>query len=206
MMNGRSRKRGTAAHQVGQERAMSKIIFCMQICLFASWPAVSASAQAPSSRPGSATAVVAGRVSIGGGPARRVALVLIPKMGGDPNPGLVRRAKSDSDGRFRFGNVPAGKYLLQPLAPGFVFSDAKVYPPRGTMVQVAEGQVIDNLQIDLKRGGVIAGRVTDANGKPMAERLITIKLLIRKGQSQILSYPNTNEMNQTDDRGEYRIY
>jgi hypothetical protein len=155
------------------------------------------------------TATVSGRVTLKGEPARDVTVYLQSQRGAMPsNPNEILRAKSGEDGRFRITGVKAGSYYVIALAPGFASLQDGNFALRGNTVNVSEGEEVENIDVELKRGGVITGRVTDSQGRPLIEERITLNTVDRNGKAQpnyFLSGQNY-EMFQTDDRGEYRIY
>ncbi|MGH8596582.1 MAG: MSCRAMM family protein, partial [Gammaproteobacteria bacterium] len=142
-----------------------------------------------------------------GEPARGVALALLPQTGGPVNPTSIPRAKSDENGRFRFTGVAAGSYSLQAIAPGYIGAGDQQFYPRGKTVNIADGETLEDVEIELKRGGAIAGRITDSNGRPLIEERITLNQLDPSGKPQSYNfYMGNSEMFLTDDRGEYRIF
>src|SRR6185503_565636 len=117
----------------------------------------------------------------------------------------VPRATTDQDGVYRITNVPPGAYEVVPAAPGFVLADSQ--DARGKPVQVAEDENVDNINFALVRGGVITGRITDGDGRPVIQQQVNIypasALDPTKGPpSQVFPAAGV----QTDDRGMYRAY
>ena len=82
------------------------------------------------------------------------------------------RATTDQDGFYRIANVPPGNYEVSPAAPAFVPADIK--QPRGKTVLVGEDENVENINFALVRGGVITGRVTDADGRPVIQQQVNI--------------------------------
>jgi len=77
----------------------------------------------------------------------------------------------------------------------------------GQTLNVAEGEKIENINIDIKRGGVIAGSVTDSQGRPVIEERVNLNKLDKDGKPQNNWFYNPSlEMYLTDDRGAYRIF
>ena len=100
-------------------------------------------------------AIVAGRVvdgSTGRGVAAHVTLV-----SDDPDE-PPRATTSAADGSFRADGVPPGRWTADAFAPGYVSADA---------VRFAAGTGYAP-SIALRRGGVLAGRVVDGAGAPIA--------------------------------------
>ena len=82
------------------------------------------------------------------------------------------RATTDQDGSYRITSVPAGSYFIAVAAPAFVVTGAS--EGRGKSVIVAEDENVDGINFSLVRGGVITGKVTDAEGRPVIQQQVSI--------------------------------
>jgi protocatechuate 3,4-dioxygenase beta subunit len=150
------------------------------------------------------TATVSGRVILKGEPARNVMVTLT--MQGQPMSNAPR-ATTDESGRFNFKGLPAGRYSVYAAAPGYVSPGDTNFGMRGKTLNLAEGEKVENLDIEIKRGGVIAGRITDSQGRPVIEERINLSKVDANNRVQNYFNYNVNyDMYQTDDRGFYRIY
>src|SRR5215813_12895663 len=183
-----------------------KIILCAQALLLSFNFGFPIFAQTGATKPGTAT--ISGRVVVKGEPARNVLVYLQPQQGPAPsNPEAVQRARTDADGLFRIAGVAAGAYRLIALAPGFISSDSVRPYLQGKTINVSEGENVENIEIELKQGGVITGRVTNSRGRPLADERVTLSKLDKNGRPPLnMTYGSNFEMFQTDDRGVYRIY
>src|SRR5262249_12091826 len=116
------------------------------------------------------TATVSGLVTLKGAPAPG-ATVLLQESSQGPrfDPTSSPHARTDENGRFRFTGVAAGKYSITALAPGYVSPVDSEMGRRGQILDVAEGEKIENIDLEIKRGGVIDGRIRDSRGSPVAE-------------------------------------
>jgi hypothetical protein len=126
-----------------------------------------------------------------------------------PLPQAVARAKSDTGGRYRLTGLPAGQYQITAIAPALAPADqsAGSFFRSSKTVVLASGEEADDVDIKLVQGGVIAGRITDADGKPVIEERVNLQIVDRAGNApnqpmQMWNY----QMGMTDDRGIYRIY
>jgi hypothetical protein len=115
------------------------------------------------SKPSSAgTATVSGRVVLNGEPMVGVTVRLQRQQSDLPSTSALR-AKTDENGRYHITGIARGRYSVIALAPGYIRTGDVEYGPRGKTVNVAEGENVENIDIELKRGGVITGRVTDSD-------------------------------------------
>lgn len=163
-------------------------------------------AQTPSKE---GTATIAGIVTLNGEPMRNVVVT----VQAPPTPSAQRippRAKTDANGRFRITGVAAGQYTIGALAAAFVTESDQAqwryFGLYGKTIHVADDEVIENLELALKRGGVITGRITDASGEPVVETNIQLRQVNAAGQSMPQRPIMRGEMYRTDDRGVYRIF
>lgn len=117
------------------------------------------------------------------------------------------RAVTGADGFYRLADVPAGSYQLQLLSPGYTAASASEQGEGGDgrIVNISAGETIERQDFTLARGGVITGRVTDADGKPAVAESVR---LFRPGRDHRSDSGHLNSFfrGDTDDRGIYRIY
>jgi hypothetical protein len=175
------------------------------LTLAAAFLSLSVSAQpAPKESP-PANSTVAGRVTVDGKPGRGAAVALVPQ--GVPRQDRTEpgeKVRADGDGNFRFTGVAAGRYLLQPLAPAHVLDPVSDYSMRGKQISVEEGERVENIDLALRRGGVITGRVTDDEGRPVIAVPLIVDYVEVRGERFFL-YQMQNRF-WTDDRGVYRLF
>ncbi|HKQ79762.1 MAG TPA: carboxypeptidase-like regulatory domain-containing protein [Blastocatellia bacterium] len=165
---------------------------------------VSVQAQPKEAKAG--TGAVSGLVTLKGEPARGVTVLL-------QRPGLSssdsNRVRTDENGRFRFSGIIAGTYSISALAPGHISPgvDDRYPGGRGLTLNVSEGGKVENINLEIKQGAVIAGRVTDSQGRPVIEETVNLSKLDKNGKPQMYQLNSPyNEMYRTDDRGGYRIF
>lgn len=113
------------------------------------------------------------------------------------------RATTDQDGFYRFTNLAPGNYSVMPSVPAYVMARKD---PQSKNVLIGEDELVENINFAMVRGGVITGRVTDADGRPAIEQqinLYTVENLEKRSGDQ----PMWSDWNvQTDDRGIYRMF
>jgi hypothetical protein len=138
-------------------------------------------AQAQSKNNKEGTSTVSGRVTIKGEPAPGITVILQPQqMMESGNTGTIPSAKTDGNGIFRITGVLAGRYFLNPFAPGFI-TPGELYfntMPQGSVFQIGDGEDIEKIEIELIRGSVITGQSTtgdfDGRLKPGREKPMMI--------------------------------
>src|SRR5262245_10287333 len=181
---------------------MHKLSFALGILVL---PFAFHSVQAQAAEAKAGTATVSGRVTLKGEPARGVTVIL---QGQNPGGASSPRARTDESGRFNITGVAAGKYSVFAVAPGYVLPEGSSFPGmRGRTLNLTDGDRVENVDLEIKRGGVITGRVTDSQGRPVVEeRVNLIKLNPNNRSGDAFNQGANYEMYQTDDRGHYRIY
>ena len=122
-------------------------------------------------------------------------------------PGLeghaVFRTRSGTDGSIRFEGLPPGTYRLNAYAAGAVVVEPSPWSSRQT-IPVGAGESVEDLSVELVRGGVITGKLVDRAGNPIAEQSVVAMRIPGDGESGQTNGPPG--MGSSDDRGVYRIY
>ncbi|MCP9494242.1 MAG: carboxypeptidase regulatory-like domain-containing protein [Pyrinomonadaceae bacterium MAG19_C2-C3] len=149
------------------------------------------------------TGTIGGRTTHGGAPAPNVTVTLEKAGSRYSNEKPLARTRTDADGRFRFTNIAAGLYNVTSHAPAFVGERTFSFEG-GKAVTVDANETIDNVDFELERGGVITGRIVDAEGAPIISETVSLTPVDEKGQPLQRSF-NT-PFASSDDRGVYRIY
>jgi len=143
---------------------------------------------------------VAGKVTIKGKPAPGIAVAMRSgDYGSRYDPSF--KAVTDQDGKYHIIDVPAGSYQVYSIAPAFVISD--INNGRETVV-LTESESVEGIDFSLVRGGVITGKVTDAEGRPAVEQ--QVNLLAADTVPNQRGSVNVFSGVQTDDRGIYRMF
>lgn len=115
-----------------------------------------------------------------------------------PNAG--RATSADSEGRFRVTGLESGLYTVTGFSPAYVFEVQEV---DGAATYYRLG---DAIRVEMIKGGVITGTVTDAAGEPVVGvRVRALRIRDPRGQvSRTFQYGSFERA--TDDRGVYRLY
>ncbi len=179
------------------------------------------------------TATITGMVKVGEAPAAGVPIALIANQIGQanrggvgrPTPGAPQQDQSqnliqtvtDENGIYRFTGLRAGGYRVMPMTETLVTAAGNAQgfgaagnPPQGfggagKAVTVSDGQVVSQIDFAMARGGIITGRVTDNNGRPIIAERINLTTVNETGQARPAFGGNRAGV-ETDDRGVYRAY
>jgi len=150
----------------------------------------------------SGTARISGRVVNGetGTPLRRAEV----SLGGEALK-EGRGTSTDENGRYEFKDLPAGRYTLSANKAGFAFvafGQKRPFQP-GRPLELADGQVLQRIDLSLPRGGVLAGRLTDEFGEAVAGISVrAMRYSFANGKRQLAPAGFAS----TDDLGRYRIF
>ena len=112
--------------------------------------------------------------------------------------GISRTTITGPDGNFRLKGLGPGLYLVSGFMPAYVMAPTD---PNATENRFRVG---DTVRLELIRGGVLTGTVTNAAGEPLiGVRVRAMMVRDQKGQTPIFYASSENS---TDDRGVYRMY
>jgi protocatechuate 3,4-dioxygenase beta subunit len=144
------------------------------------------------------TSTITGKITVKGKgvPGVAVSLGLIETS----NSSTTRhRGVTDDEGNYRITNVLPGSYQVMIAAPAFASVDRL-----GTQktIIVNKGEAVENIDFAFVRGGVITGRVTDSEGRPLIEEDVYVVPADREERHLYFGMAN----GRTDDRGIYRIF
>ncbi|HET9527249.1 MAG TPA: carboxypeptidase-like regulatory domain-containing protein [Pyrinomonadaceae bacterium] len=173
------------------------VFFFMLLCI--PGPLLAQSSTKPPSK--SPCGSVSGRVTIKDKPAAGVTVGLRQTTGVFPLEKSYR-AVTDHEGVYHITNVPAGSYEIMTAAPAYV--TAEVNGPRSKSVIVGEDENVEDINFSLVRGGVITGKVIDADGRPLVQQQVYL-YRVDSGQQPARQVGSTGNV-QTDDRGIYRFF
>ena len=146
---------------------------------------------------------ISGRVTIKAKGAPGVPIGLRKGDASTPAAGY-QRTTTDQEGFYRISNLEPGSYSVIVAAPAFVNSEQQ-YPGKQKTVLVGDGENVEEINFALVRGGVITGRVTDADGRPVIEQQVNVypaAMFAQKVQRTVYAISSA----QTDDRGIYRVF
>jgi Carboxypeptidase regulatory-like domain len=176
--------------------------------------------KAPTPDPANSTLRARVFYELTGRPVRRTSVMLMSRSGG----GREASGITDANGNLEIKNLKAGKYYAIVNAPGVVSplayidfrkSRADSFDDQlaGFPAIVVNGISDIDVQIPVRSGGAISGRVTHADGDPAIG--VKVEILRKVDDDYIASIPNMSILTsmftggagtlQTDDRGQYRF-
>ena len=142
-----------------------------------------------------ATSTISGKVTVGdkGLHGVVVALAITDQYRSNIRPTRFR-ATTDEEGIYRITNVPPGTYDVVLASPVYIATEG-----RKSLI-VSANETVENINIALERGGVITGKVTDSDGRPVIEEMISVTAV--RTTHRVPYFRNIR----TDDQGVYRAY
>ena len=150
---------------------------------------------------------ITGRIVVGGNPAPGVAVMLLGLDSNSSRRTPVANTKTDKDGRYQFKGVAPGSYDIFLSAPELVLPKQGRYGQPGKTVAVEDGEAVEEVDFIVVQGGVVTGRVTHADGRPIVGEGVTLNKIGEQGYMRPF-YPSNHRINEipmTDYRGEYRV-
>jgi hypothetical protein len=112
---------------------------------------------------------------------------------------MGRATVTDSEGNFQLNNLDSALYQVYANSPAYIFEQRD---PDAPPIYYRIG---DSVRLELTRGGVITGAVTNNLGEPVVSVPVRVHL-IRDAKGQRSPIPAFTPERSTDDRGIYRIY
>ncbi len=150
------------------------------------------------------TGVIAGRVMHRDNQSVPVARAFVSLISGGAT---ERMAVTDDQGRFWFGGLPAGRYMMRfnkATYAGTMYGGNRAHTG-GVTIVLAKGQRITNLLATMFRGCVVTGRVVDEHGIPIMGASVTTYERVMVSGKPVFRAAGAG-MTATDDRGIYRFY
>src|SRR5690242_15042230 len=112
------------------------------------------------------------------------------------SPIAPRSTTTDAEGNFRLDGLDPALYSITASAPAYAFD---------TTATATYYRIGDAVRLELVRGGVITGTVTNNAGEPVIGlRVRAVRIRDAAGQTTRTASTGTEQL--TDDRGVYRIY
>jgi len=136
-------------------------------CLFA--VSLIVHAQNPIQKTQSGVSSVSGKITMKGNGVSGILIgARVAQQGPRRVPPVV--TTTDQQGNYKLSNLAPGQYEIVTGAPQFVLTSSE--PMRRLII--GEGETIENIDFTLVRGGVITGKVVDADGRPVIEEQVQV--------------------------------
>jgi len=114
-----------------------------------------------------------------------------------------RVARTDADGKYEFADVAPGGYTMFVSKPPYIQENVGQLPPDNKPLEIHGGETLDRVDVSLKRGGVITGRIVDEFGEPVSgvqARAVQARTVNGRRDLQETNYAMTNDL------GEFRMF
>ena len=151
------------------------------------------------------TSVVRGRVFAADTkrPLRRARITITaPELAGEP-----RATSTNSEGRYEIKDLPPGRYTLAVNRSGYLrltYGQRRPFE-QGKPLQLADKQIVDNVDFMLPRMSLITGRIVDETGEPISGvRVFAMRTAYFEGRRRLVPVAG-GPAAMTDDAGQYRI-
>jgi hypothetical protein len=124
----------------------------------------------------------------------------------DLSSGKQLAAVTDDRGRYDFGDVPSGRYLVVASKAGYIdsgYRQAQFAYDLSTPIVLRRGEALSGIDIGMPRGGVLTGRIQDDEGRSVPYGLVTA--LDRNPIDRTAAASGGTSV-RTDGRGVYRLF
>jgi protocatechuate 3,4-dioxygenase beta subunit len=113
---------------------------------------------------------------------------------------------TDAEGRYEIGDLPSGRYTVTASKSTYVtitYGQTRPLEP-GRPLEIGDKQIVEKVDFVLPKGGVIAGRVVDEYGEPVANAMVQpMQNRFMGGQQRPMM---SGQPFTTSDTGEYRLW
>src|SRR5205807_3925780 len=138
---------------------------------------------------------ISGHVLVNGKGAAGIDMGALGAFGGETLNRRVPAAqtKTDSEGYYHLEGLAAGNYQVVTFTPQLTIeSNSEIQfgqNPSAKQILLADGENVTDIDLKLVRGGVITGRVTDADNKPVIEERISVEHVEEPGTQRMYRPP-----------------
>lgn len=138
-------------------------------------------------------ASITGHIFVGGNPAPNVTVTLLGRDSNGSRHATVEDTKTDEDGRYQFKGLAPGRYDIYPYALELVLPKEDRYgQPRKTVVVEEEAAAVEGVDFIVVLGGIVTGRVTNADGRPLVGEAMTLNEIGEQGDLRPFHSPSCN--------------
>ncbi len=182
---------------------MKNFTFAFLFVFFVSFPIFGQKAKPPVKPVEQIRGAISGTVFDETGSPIEDAEILIYSVGLQRFPESFRET-SDRNGKFRFENLKPRRYKISVRYAGYVLPEEF----ETSIENQKTYQINQELNLIVKKGGAITGKVLDENGQPIINvRVRIVRIRDEFGQKiPAQEFARYSQQNFTDDRGIYRIF
>jgi protocatechuate 3,4-dioxygenase beta subunit len=152
------------------------------------------------------TGSVSGTITVDGRPLGGIKVVALRgRFYTDP----VAVSVTDANGQYRLEGLAAGDCTVELDAASFAWKGEEADDDTSSKsIRLGEGEAVEGVNIEVSPGGVITGRVTDSNGRPIIGETVQMIPFKEGEDDRYTSQTPTGDRFRpsTDDRGIYRAY
>src|SRR5262249_58498535 len=104
-------------------------------------------------------------------------------------------------------DVADGAYIVWVHGPAYALKvERRRRSDAGKGLNVSENDNLENVDLTMTRGGVVTGKVTDEDGRPVIAESVTVFRLDQQGKRIETDAFRPFGREETDDQGGYRIF
>ena len=121
-------------------------------------------------------------------------------------PGFEKLGSTDAGGRFEIGDLARGTYSIGATKANYLPQNRGEKRPigPGVPIELADGQVVENVNFSLLHGGAVTGRIADEFGEPLADTQVGLmRWFFINGERRL--QPSGGSAT-TNDLGEFRVF
>src|SRR5436190_4849785 len=158
--------------------------------------------------PSTGTAVIRGRVTEAG-TNRPLAHAMVRVTAGAPGSNVPRVEKivpTDTGGRFEVTELARGVYTIGATKANYLPQNRGEKLPigPGVPIELADGQVVENVTFALLHAGAATGRITDVFGEPVPDTQVSLmRWTFSNGERRLQPFGGSAS---TNDLGEFRVF
>ena len=120
--------------------------------------------------------------------------------------GTQASALTDAEGRYELTDLPAGTYTVGASKANYIrtsWGEQRAEGP-GKRITLADGQRLDNVNMSVRRAGVVTGKIVDEFGDPVTDVFVSaMRYQYVQGSRRLMP---SGRGGQTNDIGEFRVY
>lgn len=139
-------------------------------------------------------------------PNTRVELIRVDAPVDRDHPQEILEMTTSLDGKFFFKEADAGSYRLRATSIGYVGQEYSQGTP-AALLKLASGKTMKDVVFGLTATGSVSGRIRADNGEPLSGIPVTLlQYNYNSAGRRTLQRVSVSQKDQTDDRGEYRLF